>query len=267
MTLAIHPTAVVSKEAEIGDNVTIGPYAIVEEKTIIGDDTTLRANSHVCRLTEVGKNCVLYEHSVIGGLPQDLSYGGEESWVKIGDNVVCREFVTINRATGEGELTSIGDNTYIMEGVHVAHNVKVGANCTIANKTGLSGYVRIEDHSVIGGMCGIHQFVHIGAYSMVGGMSKITQDIPPYCLAAGLPGRVYDINRIGLKRHGFDAETRRILRDIYRIIYNSGLGTKGGIAKVSELYGDLPVAKTIIAFVEDSKRGLTPRITQDWHNK
>lgn len=267
MSLNIHPTALVSKEAEIGNDVTIGPYAIVDKKTKIGDRTILRANSHVCEFVEVGADCVLYEHSVIGGLPQDLSFEGEETWVHIGNNVVCREFVTVNRATGEGESTSVGNNTYIMEGVHIAHNARVGSFCTIANKSGLSGYVHIGNHTVVGGMSGFHQFVHVGDYSMVGGMSKIIQDIPPYCLAAGNPCRVYDINRIGLKRQGFNSETRRILRDIYRIIYNSGLGIKDGIAQVAALYGELPEAKLIMNFAETTKRGFASRITQDWQGK
>lgn len=267
MSLQIHPTAIVSKNAEIGKDVTIGPFAIVDQKTKIGDRTVLRANSHICEYTEIGEDCVFHEHSVIGGLPQDLCYEGEETWVKIGNKVVCREFVTINRATGEGQITSIDDNCYIMEGVHIAHNAKIGTGCVIANKSGLSGHVHIGDFVVVGGMSGFHQFVHVGSYSMIGGMSRVLQDIPPYSLASGAPCRVYDINRVGLKRRGFDSESRRTIREIYRIIYNSGLGVKDGIAQVAALHGDTPVAKLIIDFAAEAKRGLAPRITKDWHNK
>lgn len=267
MSSIIHSTAIVSKDAEIGNDVNIGPYAIIEKNTKIGNGTVIRANCHVCEYTEVGEDCVLYEHAVIGGAPQDLEYSGEETWVKIGNKVICREFVTIHRATGEGQKTTVDDSTYLMEGVHIAHNAKIGAFCTIANKSGLSGHVHIGDYAVIGGMSGIHQFVHVGAYCMIGGMSRIIQDIPPYCLASGAPCKVYDINRVGLKRRGFDAESRRTLREIYRIIYNSGLGIKDGIAQVAALYGDMTTAKLIIDFAAESKRGFASRITQDWRNK
>ena len=265
MSTVIHPTAIVSKDASIGDNVKIGPYCVVDSKTKIGDGTELRPFARVCEFTEIGSNCTLHEHCVIGGLPQDLSFKGEETWVRIGNGVVFREFTTVNRAAGEGEETRVGDGCFIMEGVHLAHNVKVGRDVTIANKAGLSGHVHIGDYAVIGGLAGFHQFVHVGPYCMVGGMSRVVQDVPPYCLAAGLPLRVYDINKIGLRRRGIELATRSVIREIYKVLYGSGLTFREALAEVGKKFGDVPAAKLILDFAAESKRGFSPRITQDWH--
>ena len=267
MSIVAHPTSIVSKDAEIGEDVQIGPYCIVDAKAKIGARTVLKAYSRVSGYTEVGEDCVFHEHAVIGGDPQDLGYKGEISWARLGNNVVCREFVTVNRATGENQETRINDNCFIMENVHVAHNVFIGRDCTIANKSGISGHVHIGDFAVIGGMSGFHQFVHIGSYCMVGGLSRITQDIPPFCLASGIPCRVYDINRVGLRRRGFTSESRRSIRDMYKIIYNSGRTIREGIEEVSNVYGDRDEAKILLRFAEESTRGFTPRMTQDWSKK
>ena len=267
MSTQIHPTAIVAKEAELGDNVVIGPYCIVDGKTKIGSGTCLKPFAKVCDYTQLGSNCVIHEHAVIGGEPQDLSFKGEETWVIVGNNVVCREFVTINRAVGEGESTVVGDGCFIMEGVHFAHNVHVGRECTVANKAGLSGHVIVGDYVVIGGMTGFHQFSHIGSYCMVGGLSRVTQDVPPFCLAAGVPLRVYDINRVGLRRRGFETKTRGKIREMYKLIYNSGFTGKAALAELAERYPNDAEAKMIIDFAAASTRGMTPRMTQDWHTK
>jgi len=259
MAVRIHPTAIVSRDAAIGDDVTIGPYCIVDARTKIGDGTVLKAFVRVCDYTEIGSGCTFHEHAVIGGVPQDLSYKGETTWARIGDRVVCREFVTVNRAVGEGESTSVGEGCFIMEGVHLAHNVTVGRECTIANKAGLSGHVRVGDYAVIGGLSGFHQFVHIGAYCMIGGMSRVVQDVPPFCLAAGAPLSVYDINRIGLRRRGFDSVTRMRIREMYRIIYDSGLTMSEGLREVERLYGEEGAAREILSFAAAAIRGLAPR--------
>lgn len=260
----IHPTAIVSQNAELGENVRIGPYCIVDDNSKIGDGTVLRSFVRVGTFTEVGKGCTLYDHSTIGGDPQDLSYSGEKSFAKLGDGVVCREYVTVNRAAGEGKSTVISDKCFIMEGVHVAHNVRIGRECTIANKVGFAGHVHIGDYAVIGGMSGFHQFVHIGSYCMIGGLSRITQDVPPYCLASGIPLRVYDINRIGLKRRGFDSQTRMQIRKMYHLIYKSGGTARDGLAEVERIFRGEPAARLILDFAAEATRGFAPSIRQEW---
>lgn len=267
MSVQIHPTAIVAKEAEIGDNVKIGPYCIVDPKTKIGPGTELRAFARVCDYTVLGAGCTIYEHAVIGGVPQDLSYRGEETWAVLGDRVVCREFVTVNRAVGEGNVTKVGDGCFVMEGVHFAHNVQIGRECTIANKAGLSGHVVVGDYVVIGGMTGFHQFTHIGSYCMIGGLSRITQDVPPYCLAAGVPLRVFDINKVGLRRRNIDLQVRRKIRDMYKLIYNSGLSMREALEQLAKKYPNDTEAKMILDFATSSTRGFTPRVTHDWNRK
>lgn len=267
MSVQIHPTAIVAKEAELGEDVKIGPYCIVDPKTKIGDGSELRAFARVCDYTEMGAGCVIHEHAVIGGIPQDLSYRGEETWAILGDRVVCREYVTVNRAAGEGNVTKVGDGCFIMENVHLAHNVRIGRECTIANKAGLSGHVVVGDYVVIGGMTGFHQFTHIGSYCMIGGLSRITQDVPPYCLAAGIPLRVFDINKVGLRRRGFESASRRKIRDMYKLIYNSSLQLKEALRRLAEKYPNDREAQMIIDFAAESTRGFTPRVTHDWERK
>lgn len=264
MGTKIHPTAIVSKKADLGENVQIGPYCIVDGDTRIGDGTVLRGFVRVCNFTEIGAGCTIYDYATIGGDPQDLSYKGEKSFARLGEGVVCREYVTVNRAAGEGESTVISDKCFIMEGVHVAHNVKIGRECTVANKVGFAGHVHVGDYAVIGGMSGFHQFVRIGSYCMIGGLSRITQDVPPYCLASGIPLRVYDINRIGLKRRGFDSHTRMQIRKMYRVIYRSGMTVREGVAEVKRLFGDDPAAQLILDFAEGATRGFVPSVRQGW---
>lgn len=260
----IHPTAIISKNAELGEDVQIGPYCVVDDNVKIGDGTVLRCFVRVCSFTEIGTGCTFYDHSTIGGAPQDLSYKGEKSFAKLGDGVVCREYVTVNRAVGEGESTVISDKCFIMEGVHVAHNVKIGKECTIANKVGFAGHVHIGDYAVIGGMSGFHQFVHVGSYCMIGGLSRITQDVPPYCLASGIPLRMYDINRVGLKRRGFDSQTRMQIRKMYNLVYHSGMTVREGLAEMERVFGDEAAAKLIIDFAAKATRGFVPSVRQKW---
>ncbi|MDO4987745.1 MAG: acyl-ACP--UDP-N-acetylglucosamine O-acyltransferase [Synergistes sp.] len=267
MSIEIHPTAIVDKNAELGNDVKIGPFCVVDGKTTIGDGTILRPFSRVCEYTILGKECVIYEHAVIGGAPQDLSYKGEETWAVLDNKVVCREYVTINRATGEGQKTTVGEGTFIMENVHLAHNVQVGKYCTIANKSGISGHVHVGDYVVIGGMTGFHQFVHIGSYCMIGGLSRITQDVPPYALSAGIPLRVYDINRVGLRRRGFDTKRRQKIRGFYKLIYNSGLTVTNALKQLEADYGSDEDARLLLDFAAGCTRGLTPRITREEKRK
>lgn len=256
MSVFIHPTAIISEKAQLGENVKIGPYAVVDDNVIIGDGTELKPFSHVCDYTKVGKNCTFFEHSVIGGEPQDLKFKGEITWTIIGDNVVCREFVTVNRAAGEGNITKIGDNAFIMESVHVAHNVIIGNNCIIANMTGIAGHVEIGDFVVIGGMSGIHQFVKIGSYSMIGGMSRLTQDVPPFSLASGEPCEYYDINRVGLQRNGFASKERMKIREFYKVVYSPENTKSDAVRILEQNYADDKDARMIIDFIKSSTRGL-----------
>lgn len=256
----IHPTAVVSARAQIGDGVKIGPYCIIDDAKI-GDGTIIEAHVRIGNNVEMGVQNHVHGYAVIGGDPQDHNYRGETSFVKIGDRNMFREYVTVNRATGDGNVTSIGNDNLIMEGVHIAHNAEIMNKVTIANKVGISGFVHIDDHAVIGGMVGMHQFIRIGKYCMVGGMYRVVKDIPPYTLAGGEPMRLKGLNVIGLRRAGFSSETRRELSSFYKKLYGGGRLFSDAIVAMTAEYENkkdkLPEIVEVINFYAKSKRGVT----------
>lgn len=256
MTVQIHPTALVSTNAEIEDGVKIGPYCIVNDYVKIGSGTILKAFVTVHDYVEIGHSCKVYEYTALGGDPQDKDFGGEETWVRIGNKNIIRENVTINRSTGEGTCTSVGDGCFLMEGVHLAHNVKIGNNVTIANKAGFAGHSSVGDNAVIGGIAGVHQFVRIGRLCMIGGLSKIVKDIPPFFLVDGHPGRIFGINRIGLKRSGYDASHRAAVKSLYKSLFHSGLPLRKAMSEVECTLNENPFLEEVLAFIKGSKRGV-----------
>lgn len=258
LSVNIHPTAIVSKEAEIEDGVKIGPYCLVSSKTKIGAGTELVAYVSIHDYVSIGKNCKICEYTAIGGDPQDHGYKGEISFVRIGDNNLIRENVTINRATGEGNETVVGNDCFIMDGVHFAHNVHVGDFVTVANKVGLSGFVQVGNHTVFGGMAGVHQFVRIGDFCMIGGLYRVVKDVPHYTLASGEPLRLTGLNKVGLERAGIDAEKRRAITNFYRSLYNKERSFTEAFNEAKERRTEYaPEIQRIIEFYEGTKRGVT----------
>ena len=258
MSVTVHPSAVVAPEADLGDGVRIGPFCRVASRTVIGEGAVLEAFVSVHDGVTIGKNCHIYEYTAVGGDPQDHGYKGETSWVRIGDGNVIRENVTINRATGEGNETVVGDGCFIMEGVHLAHNVRVGNRVTLANKVGLSGFVTVGDHTVFGGMSGVHQFVRVGSYCMIGGLYRVTKDVPPYTLASGEPLRLAGLNVVGLRRAGFSSEVRRALRAFYRGLYRRDrLFSESLKEALADRESCIPEIRVILDFYEESRRGVT----------
>ena len=219
----IHPTAIVDKKAELDSSVEVGPYAIIEADVKIGANTTIGANAIISGPIEIGCNNRIFPGAALGLEPQDLKYKGAKSWVKIGENNIFREFVTVNRATEEDEATIIGHNNLLMAYVHVAHNCIIEDRVVIANYVGLAGHVHIESKAVIGGMLGIHQFVRVGTMAMLGGMSRIDRDVPPFMLVEGSPARVRSLNTIALKRNHVTTEEISLLKKAFRSLYRSGL--------------------------------------------
>lgn len=254
----IHHTAVVSPDAKLGERVWVGPYAVIDGKVKIGDGTRIEAFVRVHDYVEIGRNCHIFEYTSIGGIPQDHGYGGEVTFARIGDGVILRENVTVNRATGEGNETAVGDGTMIMDGCHLAHNVRIGANCTLTNKVGLAGHCEVGDHVVIGGLTGFHQFVKVGSYAMVGGMAKIIKGVPPYAMVDGHPARVYGLNTVGLRRKGFTQEQRSHIKNIYKLLYDRAFRSADALCEIERRWPDDRYAAEIVTFVRSLKRGLTP---------
>lgn len=217
----IHPTAVIHPKAELHPTVRVGPYAVIGDRVKIDAHTNIGTHAVIEGPTEIGMNNRIFPSAVIGTEPQDLKYEGETSWVKIGDNNVIREYVTINRATGEDKVTLIGNDNLLLAYAHVAHNCVIEDKVIISNAVALSGHIYIESKARISGVLGIHQFVRIGSLSMVAGMSRIEKDVPPYTIVEGNPARVRSLNLVGLQRAGLNSEEIGTLKKAFRLLYHS----------------------------------------------
>jgi UDP-N-acetylglucosamine acyltransferase len=257
MKKEIHPTAIISPGVEIEEETTIGPFCILNEGARIRKGTKLISNIIIEGDTEIGENCLIYPFTSIGLPPQDTKYKGEKTGIRIGNNNTIREYTTIHRASVGGDgITAVGDNNFLMAYVHIAHDCKIGNSILMANVATLAGHVVVEDHAVIGGLVAIHQFTRIGAYAMVGGFSGVGQDIPPYMIASGARARLYGLNTIGLKRHGFSDTTINELKKAYKLLFREKRTLKDALKKIQE---DLPYTdeiKTLIEFIQKNKRGI-----------
>ena len=200
--LKIHPSASIHPKAQLHDGVIVGQGAIIGPEVVIGSGTSVGPNSVVDGKTILGKNNKIFPNVFLGLEPQDLKYKGANTELIIGDDNTFRECVTINKATNQGEKTIIGSNNLMMAYSHIGHNCEIGNNVILSNSVQVAGHVIIEDCAIVGGCLGIHQFVHIGYLSMIGGMTRVTRDVPPFCLAEGSPGRLRGLNKVGIKRSG-----------------------------------------------------------------
>ncbi|MCS7223094.1 MAG: acyl-ACP--UDP-N-acetylglucosamine O-acyltransferase [Armatimonadetes bacterium] len=242
----IHPTAVVSPKAELGEGVVVGPFAIVEDDVVIGDGTVLEPFVVVRRYTRLGRDNRIYTGTVLGGEPQDHKFAGERSYLIIGDRNIIREHVTIHRATGEDKATQIGDDNLIMAYCHIGHNCVLGHQISIASYSGISGHAHIESQVTIGGMTGIHQYVTIGKLAMIGGMSKVVQDVPPFMLADGRPAKIVGVNVVGLRRATIPPSVREDLHEAYRLLYRANLNIRQGLDRIK---AELPPSQELTYLV------------------
>lgn len=255
--MAIHASAVVDERAEIAEDVEIGPFCIIGPDVKIGKGSKLQSNVVVDGKTDIGEGCRIYPFACVGTEPQDLKYKGEETGLKVGNNVIIREYVTVHRGSVGGDgFTEVGSRSFLMAYVHVAHDCKIGANVIMANAATLAGHVLVEEHAVIGGIVAIHQFTRIGAYSMIGGFSGIGQDIPPYMMASGPRAQLYGLNTIGLKRHGFSDEVVNELKKAYKILFREKNTLKGAIKKIQEELPFTPEIERLITFINENRRGI-----------
>ena len=245
----IHP------DAKIAENVIIGPFVTIEADVEIGEGTEIQSGAVILNGSRIGKNCRIHSGAVIGGLPQDLKFRGEETTAEVGDNNTIRENVTINRGTAAKGRTVVGSNNLLMEGMHVAHDVLIGNGCIIGNATKLAGEVVVDDFAIISAAVLVHQFCHIGSYVMVGGGTRTGQDVPPYCMAARDPVAYCGLNLVGLRRRGFSREAIDTIHKTYNILYQSGKLLKESIAQIREEIPACHERDYILEFIESSTRG------------
>jgi UDP-N-acetylglucosamine acyltransferase len=252
----IHPTAIVHPSAMIEEDVEIGPYCIVGENVSIRAGTVLQAHVVVNGWTQIGSECVVYPFATIGAASQDRKYAGERAMTRIGNRTVLREYVSIQRATGEDQVTAVGDDCLLLAYVHIAHNCILGNGVTMSNLAQLAGHVEIGDFALLGGMAGVHQFTRIGRYAMVGGMSKINKDVPPFFLVEGNPARPYGLNSVGLRRAGFSPEERTEIKQFYKVLYDPKMNVSRAVEVMKESV-TTQRGREVIAFLEaPSQRGI-----------
>lgn len=253
----IHPTAIISGEVEVEEDVDIGPYTVIEGKVKIGRGTKIGARVTIKGKVSIGQECRIYDGAIIGEEPQHLKYSGEESEVIVGNRVIIREYVTIHRGTALDKLkTVIEDDVMLMAYAHVAHDCTVRRGVIMANCATLGGHVEVGEYAFIGGLSAVHQWVRIGAYALLGGMSGASLDIPPYTRASGQHALLYGINTIGLERRGFKKEVIMALKRAYRILFRSGMLKSEAIRILLEGYGQYEEIRNMVEFIQSSKRGV-----------
>lgn len=252
----IDPTAIVEKGAKIGEGVVIESYAVVKKNVILEEGVTVKSHAYIDGNTTIGAGTIIYPFACIGTKTQDRKYRGETTYVSIGKQCEIREFVTINSSCIENSTVRVGDHCLIMAYCHVAHECEVGNHVIMSNGATLAGHVIVEDYASIGGMTPIHQFTRIGKYAFVGGMSRVTHDIPPYTIGAGIPYKFGGLNLVGLKRHGFPLEVRLALTRSYKILFRSGLPLKDALEKISREVEIFPEVEHFVSFCKQTKRGI-----------
>jgi len=257
MKSKIHSTAIISKKAHLDRDVEIGPYCVIEGKVCIAKGTKIYNNVTIKGNTQIGKKNVLFSGAVIGSMPQDLKYKGEGSFLKIGDNNIFREYITVNSGTNSG-ATSVGNNSLFMAYSHIAHDCIVGDNCIFANSATLAGHVHVEDEVVLGGLTAVHQFVRIGRLAIIGGCSKVVQDIVPFSMSDGHPAKIFGINSVGLKRAKITTKNIMQLKSAFKIIFHSKLSLSNALTRIEkEFTKNSCELSCLLQFIKESKRGVS----------
>ncbi len=250
------PLAYIHPDAKISSSVVVDPFVTIDKNVEIGEGTWIGSNVTIMEGVRIGKNCKIFPGAVIGAIPQDLKFKGEETLAIIGDNTTLREYVTINRGTAAKGKTVVGNNCLLMAYCHVAHDCVVGNNVIMSNSTQLAGEVVVDDFAILSGAVLVHQFSHIGSHVMIQGGSRVTKDVPPFVTAGRDPLSFAGVNSIGLRRRGYNNEQIRDIQDVYRYLYQSGMNTSHAVERIT---AELPATKErdeILLFIKNSPRGI-----------
>ena len=250
------PLAYIHPDAKISSSVVVDPFVTIDKNVEIGEGTWIGSNVTIMEGVRIGKNCKIFPGAVVGAIPQDLKFKGEETLAIIGDNTTLREYVTVNRGTAAKGKTVVGDNCLLMAYCHVAHDCVVGNNVIMSNSTQLAGEVVVDDFAILSGAVLVHQFSHIGSHVMIQGGSRVTKDVPPFVTAGRDPLSFAGVNSIGLRRRGYNNEQIRDIQDVYRYLYQSGMNTSHAVERIT---AELPATKErdeILLFIKNSPRGI-----------
>lgn len=252
----IHALASVHPQSKLGANVHVSQFSTIEDNVEIGDDTWIGPNVTIMQGTRIGKNCRIFPGAVIGAIPQDLKFKGEDSTVEIGDNTTIRECVTINRGTVDKMKTSVGSNCLLMAYVHLAHDCILGNNIIIANSVNLAGHVEIEDWAILEGLVAVQQFVKIGAHAFVTGSSLVRKNVPPFIKVAREPLQFVGVNAVGLRRRGFADEAIKEIEGIYRTLFVMGHNVSNALAIIEKEVTTSADKEYILRFIRESQDGI-----------
>ena len=253
----VHPTAIVSSGAQIGENCFIGAYSIVGDEAKLGNGVRLESHVVVDGDTVIGDETRVFPFVSIGLAPQDLKYAGEPTSVRIGKRNHIREFVTIHRGTtGGGGLTEIGNDCLLMAQAHVAHDCRIGNGVIMANAATLAGHVEIEDKAQVGAYSGVHQFCRVGREAFIGGYSVIVKDALPFAVSQGNHAKCYGLNSIGMRRRGYEKETIEKLKHAFHLLLSAKLNTTQALEKINQEIADSAEVDFLVQFIESSKRGV-----------
>lgn len=252
----IHPLACVHPDAQIDPTAEIGPFAYIEDNVTIGPRTVVMANASIMHGTRIGADCRIFPSAVVGAIPQDLKFHGEETLAIIGDRTVIRECATVHRGTASRRQTVVGSDCLIMAYCHVAHDCILHDHIIMSNAVQLAGEVVVENYAIIGGGTLVHQFTHIGQHVMIQGGTKVNKDIPPYVIAARDPVQYCGINSVGLNRRGFTREQISAIQDTYRMVYSPLYNISQAIEHGYDELPQSPERDLILGFVADSPRGI-----------
>jgi UDP-N-acetylglucosamine acyltransferase len=252
--MTIHPTAVIDSKAEIESDVEIGPYVVIDGPVKIKRGTRVMAHACLTGSTEIGADNQIHPGAVLGDAPQDKGYKGEETYLKIGDHNIFREYVQVHRGTAAGSSTTIGSHNFLMATSHVGHNCKLGDQIVLANGALLGGYVEVGNGVFISGNCVVHQFVRIGDYALMRGLSGTSRDVPPYAII-DWQHTVRGVNVVGLKRAGFDEKRIRQIKEAFRVLFRKGRNLSLAIKEIEEGRANQDVL-ALLEFIKSSKRGV-----------
>jgi UDP-N-acetylglucosamine acyltransferase len=263
--MAIHPTALVSPNARLARGVAIGPYSIVGDGVSVGEECEIGAFATLEGPMEMGPRNRVYNYAALGTNSQDLKFQGGETGLVVGEGNIFREYVTINRASDPGGRTVVGNFNVFMAHSHVAHNCVVGNHAIFANAASLAGHCVIDDHAILGGLVAVHQFCRVGEHAFAGAGAKLVKDVPPFCIADGVPARLAGINRVGLERRGYEAEDIREIKRLFACLFRKSGNLARAIEELRAQGVDNRAARGMLDFIASSQRGVCAPIRHSRH--
>lgn len=256
--MSIHPTAIISPNAELGRNVSVGPYSVIGDDVILHDDVRVASHCVIEGPSEFGSGSVFFPFVSAGQVPHDLKYRGERSWLRAGERNTFREFSTLHRGTeGGGNLTEIGSDNLFMAQAHVAHDCRIGDHVIFANGASLAGHVIVEDYATLGAFAGVHQFCRVGRHAFIGAGSVVVKDALPFARTVGNHARCYGQNTLGLRRKGFSNDEIQRISRAFRLLLAAKLNTTQALEAIRQDLGGWPEIDYLISFIESSERGVT----------